>query len=224
MASAGMRQQVVSSAARASNPVGSPDIIEAWPNSSPGPSRSSTRPSWMISTEPAADHPEVLDRPGALREDRLPRGEGLDLGHGRDAGQLVRRPPRRTAGASRGNRRCPPSGRAQAGSPAVPTADGRGTRAVLGEDRGRAAAQREQVVDRPDAAEQADEHERAPLVVPVVAAVDRRPRPGQVDQDEHLEDHGQHVHQQPPAAQREVRAVLGRRPLAAHAGRSAAAR
>src|SRR5262249_53461731 len=51
--------------------------------------------------------------------------------------------------------------------------------AVLGQDRGRAAAQRDEVVGGAHAAEDADEDERSPLVVPVVAAVDLGPRPGQ---------------------------------------------
>src|SRR5690349_15921052 len=54
---------------------------------------------------------------------------------------------------------------------------------VLGQHRRRAAAQPGQVVDDADAAEQASEGERAPLEVPVVGAVDRGPRPGQVDHD-----------------------------------------
>ena len=37
----------------------------------------------------AADHPEVLDRPGALREDRLPARDDLGLGHRGDASQVV---------------------------------------------------------------------------------------------------------------------------------------
>src|SRR6516165_998187 len=73
--------------------------------------------------------------------------------------------------------------------------------AVLCQDRGRAAAQRDEVVHGPRAAEEAHEDERSPLVVPVVAAVDGHPRPEQVDHDYCLEDDGQHVHRQPPAAQ-----------------------
>src|SRR5215467_2382331 len=78
---------------------------------------------------------------------------------------------------------------------------GRHAGLVLGQDRGRAAAQRDEVVDGPRAAEEADENERSPLVVPMVAAVDGHPRPEQVDHDNYLEDDGQHVHRQPPAAQ-----------------------
>src|SRR5215467_6406090 len=78
---------------------------------------------------------------------------------------------------------------------------GRHAGLVLGQDRGRAAAQRDEVVDGPRAAEEADENERSPLVVPMVAAVDGHPRPEQVDHDNCLEDDGQHVHRQPPAAQ-----------------------
>src|SRR5215831_17581604 len=59
---------------------------------------------------------------------------------------------------------------------------------VLGQDRGRAAAQRDQVVDDPDTTEEADEDERSPLVVPLVIAVDLGPRPRQVDHDNGLED------------------------------------
>src|SRR5215831_10762191 len=90
--------------------------------------------------------------------------------------------------------------------------------AVLGQDRGRAAAQRDEVVDDSDAAEDPDEDERSPLVVPLVIAVDLGARPRQVDHDNRLEDDGQYVHRQPPAPQREVGAVVGRRPLAAEPG------
>ena len=38
----------------------------------------------------AADHPEVLDRPGTLREDRLSPRVDLGLGHRGDAGQVIR--------------------------------------------------------------------------------------------------------------------------------------
>src|SRR5215470_18734661 len=62
--------------------------------------------------------------------------------------------------------------------------------AVLGQDRGRAPAQRDEVVGGSHAAEDADEDERSPLVVPVVAAVDLGPRPRQVDHDDGLEDDG----------------------------------
>ena len=50
--SAGIRYVSVSSAARASKPGGRPDSIDAWPNISPGPMRSRTRPSLTTSTAP----------------------------------------------------------------------------------------------------------------------------------------------------------------------------
>src|SRR5206468_3590368 len=77
------------------------------------------------------------------------------------------------------------------------------------------AAEPGQVVDDADATEQAGEGERATLEVPVVRAVDRGPRPGQVDHDHDLEHDGQQVHHHAPAAQVEVRAVIRRRPLPA---------
>ena len=58
----------------------------------------------------AADHPEVLDRPRALREDRLSPRDDLGLGHRGDAGQVVR-PHRVERGErARGSLRCPPPG------------------------------------------------------------------------------------------------------------------
>src|SRR5215831_19738050 len=68
---------------------------------------------------------------------------------------------------------------------------GRNAGPVLGQDRGRAAAQSDEIVGGSHAAEDADEDERSPLVVPLVVAVDLGPRPRQVDHDTRLEDNGQ---------------------------------
>jgi hypothetical protein len=72
--SSGMRRHTVSSAARASKPVGSPEIIEACPNSSPGPSRSRTRPSWRTSTEPVRTIHRYSTGPAPSEKIVFPRG------------------------------------------------------------------------------------------------------------------------------------------------------
>src|SRR5580704_19219277 len=91
------------------------------------------------------------------------------------------REPRKSATLSAGSASVTGPGQGSGGF--VGDADRRrdGTGAVLGQHAGRAAAELGDVVDDAHAAEQAGEDKRAPLEVPVVGAVDRRARPGEVD-------------------------------------------
>src|SRR5215472_10551700 len=66
---------------------------------------------------------------------------------------------------------------------------GRQAGAMFGQDRCWPAAVHNEVVGSSYAAQEADEDERPPLVVPVVTAVYGRARPRQVDHDADLEDH-----------------------------------
>src|SRR5215469_11494310 len=56
----------------------------------------------------------------------------------------------------------------------VISGDSRGpiSRAMLGDDHHRATSVGDNIVDRSQAAEQSDEHGRAPLIIPVITAVD----------------------------------------------------